>query len=295
MISSSSSQQVQRAKPLLGTLVDIKIRGLRPSVAHAAIDRGFAAVTKIHQLMSFHEHTSDVSHINQNACREPVRVHSHTYEVLRRALKLASKTNGVFDPTIAPQLVSWGLLPRPDVKDAPDPRSSWTDIELQDDCFVKFHQPLWVDLGGIAKGYAVDCALDALELDADVAVCVNAGGDLRVRGREAETVQLRVEPAGQDVPILQIKNGSVASSSGHGLGAKTDGGVTGPHLDGTRRCAVGLHSFATVLAEDCITADALTKVVLAIGQQSDEVLCSEGAAAYFYDAHAGWNTLGVKS
>ncbi len=295
MNSSSSNRQVQRAKPLLGTLVEIKVQGLPLTEAHAAVDRGFAAVAEVHRLMSFHEHTSDVSHLNQKAHRQPIQVNSHTYKVLHRALDLASKTNGVFDPTIARELVAWDFLPQLNVAETPSSESTWQDIELQEDNVVKFHRPLWIDLGGIAKGYAVDCALNALELDTDTAVCVNAGGDLRVRGREPEIVHLRVEPVGQDIPVLRIENGSVASSSGYGLGTETAQGVTGPHLDGTRRCAVGAHSFTAVLAEDCMTADALTKVVLAKGLQSEEILRNEGAAAYLYDAQAGWNTLGVQS
>ena len=289
------SPRFERARPLLGTLVAIKLQGLAEAEAHRAIGRGFAEISKVHSLMSFHERASDVSRANFAAHREPVAVHPYTFEVLRRAVDLAASTEGVFDPTIGEKLVGWGYLPEPEFSDAPDPKATWRDIEFLDGNIVLFRRPLWIDLGGIAKGYAVDRAVEGLGIDPNIQCCVNAGGDLRVCGPAAERIQLKVEPAGPEIPVLEIENGSVASSSGYGLGGRCEEGVTGPHLDGIRRRAVGSRSFATVLAENCITADALTKVVLAKGSRSDSILRREGAAAYLHTAGDGWRTLGVQS
>jgi FAD:protein FMN transferase len=295
MASSSLLPRVERARPLLGTLVAIKLQGLPEADAHRAIDRGFAEISIIHSLMSFHEKASDVTRLNMTAHREPVAVHPHTFKVVRRAVALAADTGGVFDPTIGGHLVRWGLLPSPDPSDTPDPRASWRDIELLEENRVRFRRSLWIDLGGIAKGFAVDRAIEALEVEPETQCCVNAGGDLRVSGPSAERVQLKVEPAKQTVPIIEIENGSVASSSGYGLSGRCEGKTTGPHVDGTRRRPVGARSFVTVLAEDCMTADALTKVVLAKGPKSDSALRRENAAAYLYNARHGWRTLGVQS
>lgn len=293
MTSSSSQPRIERARPLLGTLVAIKLQGLPEAEAHQAIDRGFSDIATIHSLMSFHERSSDVSRLNLAAHREPVLVHAHTFEVLRCAVSIAKNTNGIFDPTIGRQLVTWGYLPEPEHSDTPDPAASWRDIELLEGNKVKFYRPLWIDLGGIAKGYAVDCAIAALDVGVEIQCCVNAGGDLRVRGPTAELVQLKAEPAKEEIPVIKIENGSVASSSGYGLGRRGKEGVTGPHLDGTTQRAVGSRRFATVLAEDCMTADALTKVVLARGPKSDSILRRKGAAAYLFNARYGWRALGV--
>lgn len=295
MTSSSPQSQVERARPLLGTLVAIKLRGLSETKANQAIDRGFSDIAKIHSLMSFHERESDVSHLNSSAHRESILVHAHTFEVLQRAITMAGKTAGAFDPTIGQQLVKWGYLPEPEYSEKPDPKASWRDIELLDGNRVKFLRPLWIDLGGIAKGYAVDRAIDAIEAGPTIQCCVNAGGDLRVVGPAPELVQLKVEPPRDEIPVLKIENGSVASSSGYRLSRRSEEGVTGPHLDGTTRRTVGSRSFVTVLAEDCMTADALTKVVLARGPKSDSILRREGAAAYLFNARYGWRALGVKS
>lgn len=295
MVSLSLLPQVERARPLLGTLVAIRLQGLPEADAHRAIDRGFAEISKVHSLMSFHEKASDVTRLNLAAHREPVAIHPYTFDVLRRAVGLAADTGGVFDPTIGKHLVKWGYLPSPDSSCTPDSRASWRDIELLKENRVRFHRSLWVDLGGIAKGFAVDRGIEALRVDPEIQCCINAGGDLRVSGPAPERVQLKVEPAGQTIPVLEIDNGSVASSSGYGLSGRCEGKTTGPHVDGTRRRPVGARSFVTVLAEDCMTADALTKVVLAKGPKSDSALRRENAAAYLYNARHGWRTLGVQS
>ena len=295
MASLLHHPQVKRARPLLGTLVAIRLQGLPVAEAHRAIGCGFAQISKIHSLMSSHERSSDVSQLNRTAHRKPVAVHSHTFEVLRRAISLASDSKGVFDPSIGGQLVDWGHLPAPDFSKAPDPKASWRDIELMSGDRVRFHRRLWIDLGGIAKGYAVDRGIAAIGHHSEVQCCVNAGGDLRVRGPAAERVRLKVQPAGNTIPVLEIKNGSVASSSGYGLGRRREGRAAGPHLHGVRRRAVGARSFVTVLAEDCIIADALTKIVLAKGPRADAFLRRQGAAAYLHNARDGWRLLGAQS
>ena len=69
--------------------------------------------------------------------------------------------------------------------------AGWRDIELVDGNGVRFARPLRVDLGGIAKGYAVDLAVRTLqELEID-RIAVNAGGDLRIAGLQPRTIHLR--------------------------------------------------------------------------------------------------------
>ena len=281
MASLSLHPRVERARPLLGTLVRISIQGVPEAEAHSAINRGFAAIAEVHGLMSFHERASDLSQLNGAAHRNSVEVHPYTFEVLSRAVSLAADTGGV--------------LPPPEFSEVPDLKASWRDIELMKGNRVQFHRPLWIDLGGIAKGYAVDRAIAALGVDQEIQCCVNAGGDLRVRGPSAERVQLNVQPAGKTIPVLEIENGSVASSSGYGLGRRRAGKAIGPHLDGTRRSVVGARSFVTVLAEECVIADALTKVVLAKGPKADSILRRQGAAAYLHNVRSGWRKLGVAS
>lgn len=293
--SNPPNPPVERARPLLGTRVAIKVTGLAEADAHRAIDEGFAVVATIHGLMSFHEAGSDVSALNRNAAREAVTVAPETYEVMRHGLDLAAASKGVFDFTVASELVAWGFLPRPEGAPDADPKASWRDVELLEGHRVRFHRPLWIDLGGIAKGYAVDCAVAKVTAEAATQCCVNAGGDLRVHGSTAERVLLRTGVAGDTVPVVEIENGSLASSTGREHLKRHDGRLVGPHLHGTQRGTVGTRSFVSVAAQECVMADALTKVVLARGADAEPLLRAYGATAYLHTARHGWRTIGRES
>ena len=280
---------LRRAQPLLGTFVEISVDGLDQDAANEAMDRGFAAVAEIHRLMSFHEADSDVSRLNRDAARASVAVHPQTFAVLQHAQAFADASGGLFDITIAPRLVAWGFLPHPNAPE-PDPTATWRDIVLEDGR-VRFARPLWIDLGGIAKGYAVDSGFKQMDLAPHVQCCINAGGDLRVTGPAAEPVRLRLPISTDLVPVVALQDGSMASSSGRENMRQMGGLPVGPHVDGRRRSAAPLDVFACVVAPTCVAADALTKVVLACGDQSEPILRKWRAMAYIHDAQ-GWRTLG---
>jgi len=290
--SLATSQPVERARPLLGTRVDIRVSGLSEVQAHKAIDAAFTEVDTVHQLMSFHEPDSELSRLNRDAAGKPVAVSAHTFAVMRYALDVAEASEGAFDPTVATQLVTWGFLPAPDSRYKPDPRASWRDIELLTGQRIRFHRPLWIDLGGIAKGYAVDCAIDKMAVSPDTQCSVNAGGDLRVRGPAAEQVFLRTAKPGDTVPMLEIENGSIASSSGREHARRYRKRAVGPHVHGVDRRSVGTRSFVSVVAEQCMVADALTKVVLVQGAKANPLLCARGATAYIHTTRGGWRRIG---
>jgi thiamine biosynthesis lipoprotein len=296
---------VIRARPLLGTRVDIRVDGLAEMQANAAIDAGFAAIGEIHRLMSFHEPASDVSRLNRDAVLGPVRVSAQTFAVLARAQEISEASGGLFDISTARQLVAWDYLPRP-AGPAPAVQASWRDILLADDMSVRFARPLWIDLGGIAKGYAVDRAIQAMNLGPTVQCIVNAGGDLRVAGPRAERIALRVPfvteqtsappLASEGIPAIEIADGSLASSSGREHARERDGGIVGPHVDGVSGGSTGTNRFVSVAAADCVVADALTKVVMAAGAGAEAVLRRFGAAAYMFEAEGNgrgsWTMMG---
>ncbi len=288
----SCLRPVERARPLLGTRVAIRVRGLPEPCAHRAIDAAFAETAEIHDRMSFHAAESDVSRLNRQALDRPVAVHPHTLAVLREAQRIAADSCGCFDITVAAQLVEWGMLPRPPCRYRPDALGSWRDIQLLAGGEVRFHRPIWIDLGGIAKGYAVDRAIDRLRRHGVVEACVNAGGDLRVLGPTSERIHLR-SGAGRDgrLAVLALQDGSVASSGG-GVGDQC-ARSHGPHVDGRQRRPIGARSFVSVVAEQCVVADALTKVVLAKRERSETLLRRYGAIAHVYLSNTGWRILGT--
>lgn len=282
-----------RARPLLGTRVDIRVEIADADAANAAIDKGFAAIAEVHRLMSFHEPTSDVSRLNREAAGTTVSVDAHTFNVLRSAQEFSEGSDGLFDITTAGRLVTWGFLPEPAHAPVPTAQASWRDIILEDENRVRFARPLWIDLGGIAKGYAIDQAIAAMALPPDIHALVNAGGDLRVAGPRTEPVQLRSAIEMDEVPVVEIEDGALACSSGRENLRPHGEGAVGPHVHGQTGRSVGADSFVAVAALDCLTADALTKVVLAAGSEAEAILGHFGAIAYLYEAGAGWITVGA--
>ncbi len=297
MPSSSRPGRIERVRPWLGTLVQIACVGLPAARAHRSIEDAFAAVADVHGLMSFHEPTSDVSRLNRDAAERPVAVDAQTFAVLALARGLSEASGGAFDISVGERLVRGGRLPRPASDSSPDPEASWRDIELLEGERVRFHRPLWIDLGGIAKGFAVDQAIKRVAVDEGVLWVVNAGGDLRVAGDGAERVLLRTDGAaeGEGAAVMHLENASLASSSGRRRGGRLDRQTVGPHLDGRSRRAVGGRSFVSVVAPRCAVADALTNVVLARRAGALSILNGFGATAFLQDARGRWRTLGASN
>jgi thiamine biosynthesis lipoprotein len=184
---------VHRARPLLGTFVEITATGRPAAALHAAIDAAFAAVARVHRLMSFQESTSDVSRVNRHAATTAVEVHPWTYAVLTTAADLFRRSDGLFDVTVAPELQALGVLPRAadETPITTRPRADGA-IELLSGHRVRCGEAgIRIDLSGIAKGFAVDRAIDVLRDAGLPGGLVNAGGDLVSFGPDGHRVHLR--------------------------------------------------------------------------------------------------------
>jgi thiamine biosynthesis lipoprotein len=282
---------VERARPALGTIVIVRASFLSPVEARPAIDAAFEQIALVHRLMSFHEPQSDLSRLNREAVLRETEVHPRTIEVLAFAITLAEASKGAFDPSIGSLAVAAGALPKPEGARAPDAGATWQDIDLNPRrSSVRFHKSLWLDLGGVAKGYAVDLAVEALRASGAVQASVNAGGDLRLAGPDAELVHLRCDGRLSDaMPVVEIQDAAVASSSS----AADPAFAASIHVDGRTRSPVIADRFVTVVAPTCMAADALTKPVLADAEASDDLLRRYGAHAFTTGPDAEWTRLGA--
>jgi len=279
------SDSVRRTQPLLGTFVEIAAAGAERGDLQQAIDEAFAAVAQVHRLMSFHDPLSDVSLLNREASTRAVAVHDWTYQVLQMAMELHRESAGVFDVTVAPLLQQCGLLPRDADDPAPamDQRSAEAAVELLGEGRVRYRRPRTrIDPGGIAKGFAVDRALDVLRQHGLTRGLVNAGGDLAAFGPEPEPVHIRHPAnAGQVLGSAAIANAALASSGRTfdllQLSAAGDCAVFDPVTQRPVRGIIG----ATVRAPSCMVADALTKVVMIVGEGAESLLRRYRASALF--------------
>ena len=192
----ATSAAVKRARPLLGTLVEISAQGCE---ADRAIDLAFRAIERVHRAMSQQESTSDIARLRSG---HRAALDRWTQLVLDRAEELRAATDGLFD-------------------------CASCDYSLD----------------GIAKGFAVDRAVDCLRDAGMTTGVVNAGGDLRVFGDEWQPLHVR---AGTElIYVGKIYEAAVATSASLGLVHPLGGKVRAAEV--------------TVIAADCMTADALTK------------------------------------
>jgi thiamine biosynthesis lipoprotein len=186
----SNIENVRRSAPLLGTFVVVSASGPDRATVHDAISVAFAEIQRIDGLMSLHHADSELSRVNAHAAERPVAVSADLFRVVGKAMEIARESDGSFDPTIRPLADLWGFIWKeyrlPSASDlaAVLPNVNYRAIELDAGRrTIRFTQPgISLDLGGLAKGYAVDCALDALRAHGITNALVRAGGDLRVMG-----------------------------------------------------------------------------------------------------------------
>ena len=224
----SPSNSLRRARPLLGTLVDIRVDA---SASAGAIEAAFEAVAQVHRLMSAQDPASDVGRINCARAGRAVPVHPWTRRVLLRASEICEATDGLFDCFAGGQLT----------------------------------------LDGIAKGFAVDQAVAVLRAAGAAWGTVNAGGDLRVFGARPEPVHVR-DANGRLLPIGALRDEAIATSASASV------------LDPRNGCLCATGATLSVIAPDCMTADALTKVVALDPAASARALARLGARAILLPA-----------
>lgn len=255
--------ELKRARPLLGTIVEITLLGTDLSRCEEAFEQAFGAIALVQQRMSFHDPSSTLSRINTDASNGPVAVDDKTFRVLRMAHLFYASTNGVFDPTIAPQLQRAGFLPRK--RGEHQPRAgSFGDVELLPGKRIRFRRAgIRLDLGGIAKGFAVDEAVTILRRTGIKCGLVNAGGDLRAFGPRPFAVGIR-DPRrpGTTFASLVLKNCALATSAHYFAARLKPGAQLGPFVDPQLREFRGELASVTVVAKSALIADALTKVVM---------------------------------
>ncbi|HJY20945.1 MAG TPA: FAD:protein FMN transferase, partial [Chthoniobacterales bacterium] len=270
-MKSRSNIEIRRCRPLLGTLVEIGALGRNEVQVEGAISAAFASVAKVHRLMGYYDPRSDVSHMNREAFPKSVIVHPWTWRVLDAAQQFARESNGAFSVTIAPTLAGWRYLPRPRYR--ADATATWRDIFLRKNCRVFFRRQLTVDLGGIAKGFAVDRAVEVLKRNRVMAGIVNAGGDLRVFGSVSQVVHVRhPRQPNRAAGAVRLRERAIATSAIYFSRTKKRRRCVSPILDArTGRAACEVIS-VTVGAANCMTADALTKVVFALREEAAPLL-----------------------
>jgi FAD:protein FMN transferase len=248
---------VRRMRMGLGTWVVIEASGCTADCALQGLEGAFARIRAVEERMHPEREGSDLLRLRQAPAGTAVAIDHSTWVVLRFARQLFGLSRGVFDPCL------------------PHSAGRLCDLELSPDAHTPWacaHAPLTIDCGGIAKGYAVDCALETLRAAGCTSGLVNAGGDLRVYGPQPQTLLLR-RADGSYVPC-ELHEAALAVSD---LDAVHRPAEHRGYYVRDSAMAAGKR-YAAVRAPEAMVADALTKCVVLCAPPLAETVVQELAA-----------------
>lgn len=185
---------------VMGTIVGISVVAADKDRADAAIKAAYAELERLEKMMSVQMPSSVVSEINRSAGIKPVKVPPEVLEVLVKAQEIYRQSKGLFAVTVGPLVNLWGV----EVKGHYVPSSSelssvlalcnFDDLEIdsgRETVFLK-KTGMAIDLGGIAKGYAADRAIDVLKTNGVSRAIVAVAGDIRALGSRPDGTPWRI-------------------------------------------------------------------------------------------------------
>jgi FAD:protein FMN transferase len=243
----------------MGTFVALEAHAHSEQVAERALAQAWEAVTGVERVMHPDRHGSDLALLASCPGEAAIRVHPWTWEVLSLCRDLHAATGGAFDPCLEEQPGRLG------------------DVVLTPPCLVQPLSRVRIDLGGIAKGFAVDRALQAMREAGCSAGLVNAGGDLAVFGALTRTVHCGVAARGA---TFELSNGAIASTDT--AAADRPPQHRGYYHGSARRARVC--GQAVVMAPHAVWADALTKCALLLSSSELEALLARAGARVLFCA-----------
>jgi thiamine biosynthesis lipoprotein len=275
---------VKSCRPLLGTFVEIKLSDDRmpERVLHDMAEIAFGRIARVQSLMSFHDPASELSRLNACGHLHPLPVNEWTREVIAEAVRIGRASEGVFDIAAEPTLMPWGFLPKPSTPGGEE-AATYRDIVLHRNGRVSFRKPLLLDLGGIARGFAVDKAAELLAEQGVRQAVIHAGGDLRFIGERPPSLPIRDPAAPHSIHLFaQVTAPAVATSAAYYANGRHHWRKVSHILHPRTRKPMRSNVSVSVFAQSCVQADALTKVVLLDEPQAwQSLLAKENASAIF--------------
>jgi len=270
----------------MGTAIEITLVGDDEEAAKKAALQTFQKIKRIEHLMSPWIESSDISRINRSSTIEWVKVSPETFEVIKKAQEVSELSAGAFDITMGPLIQLWRVA-----RERKTPPSSeevrknldlvnYKNVLINPEKGVFFNKKgMAIDLGGIAKGYAVDKAFELLKSLGFKNLIVNAGGDLRVGGTKLGqpwSVGIQDPRASQKIMARVSLSDAAMATSGDYEKFFIYQGKRYHHIFSRRD---GLPpedcQSVTIICKDGMTADALATAVFVLGPEKGYDLCQK--------------------
>jgi len=264
-----------REDAIMGTRVAVDLWSEDAALAERAMTIVIDEMRRTDELMSTYKPESQLSQVNAHAFEGPVKVDPEIIEVVRRALDMSRLSGGAFDITYASvgYLYDYRAHQRPTDEQiaAALPGVDYRQVVVDSGAStIRFlRKGVRIDLGGIAKGYAVDRCIEELRTLGIRHAMVNAGGDTRLLGdrRDKPWIVGVRDPRneGRLVTRLPLEDEAI-STSGDYERYFEENGVRYHHIlvPGTGRSAQGVRS-ATVIGANATLTDALSTTVFVLG------------------------------
>lgn len=286
-----NEQIIEEEKLAMGTFVRIKVRvdnTTNDTAAREAIDVAFAEIARVERLFSIYRKNSEISRINSLKMGERVKIDEEVFEVIEQAVEFSRMTGGAFDITVGPLVKLWekakkrGGAPSEDEIKAALQLVGSKNISLRksDSTITLARDDIGLDLGGIAKGYATDRAVNILKAKGIKNAIVNSGGDMFCIGSHSRGVPWKVgirNPRDKEKMLFEMRASDKAiDTSGDyekyfSLGSKKYSHIIDPRTG--YPVSSGAVS-ATVIAKDSMTADALATALCVLGSSGMAIVDS---------------------
>ncbi len=304
-------QRFTFTEPHMGTLFKIALYAPDEATAKKAARAAFDRIAELNRIMSDYLATSELMQLCKKAGGEPVRVSAELFDILTKAQEFARLSDGAFDVSVGPVVRLWrrarrtGQLPPMDELAKAVKLVGHANIKLdaKNRTVQLLVAGMLLDLGGIAKGYAAQAALEVLRRHGIRQALVAAGGDIAIgdsppdaRGWKIGIAPLK-NPDGPPSHYLLLKNAAV-STSGDAEQFVEIGGKRYSHIVDPKT-GIGLvgRRSVTVIAKKGTTADALATALCVLGPERGlKVIESvaDGAALFVLETDKGQVTMPSK-
>lgn len=283
-LDAAGCAERKRVGFMMGTWVRGESRHPDLELAERALTGAFEEMKRLERLLNRFDPQSTLSRVNREAAYAPVTVEPEVFEILTHALKLAQATDGCVDLTSAPLTDLWKEAERAGA----EPREAWIK-----DCLgrvghdalkldpaqaqVRFlKEGMGLDLGAIGKGYILDRAAEVMKSFGVEGGLLDAGGNIRVWGREESQIGIR-DPLreGGVAHVVSVRDGAVATTGAYEryfrFGKKRYGHILDLRIG---RPASPEFLSASVVARDALGADALSTPAFLEGERIDTRLAA---------------------
>lgn len=265
--------QVSRTALIMGTVVDVRAYGEEDTQLEKAVAAAFDEMSRVEQLFSSHIAESEISRLS--AATESLSLSPEVIDLLQMGQKISSDTSGAFNLCLGALKDLWQIegekphIPSDQELSAVLKKTGTGALTIVGDKVIKSRADIKIDLGGIAKGYAVDRAVSVLRQAGVTSATVNAGGDIALLGdKQGRPWRIGIQHPRQTNDLLvtlQLKDQAVVTSGDYERYFERDG-IRYHHIfdpatgQPARQC-----QSVTVVAATAASADALATAAFVMG------------------------------